>query len=201
MKSSITKTACESFLKLGFKSVTMDDIANKLAISKKTLYKYFKNKEALVKAASTEFHQEISQVISEIMKENHNAIEEGFMIKQAVNAHLMQSRTSPMYQLRKYYPEIFRELFSKQLGTFKMSVLNNLNKGIEEGLYREDLDKDNILNFYFLLVNGVHENEIFDRQTFTEAELGQKAMEYHVRAIATEKGIKELEKQIEKLKK
>lgn len=200
MKSSITKSACESFLKLGFKSVTMDDIASKLAISKKTLYKYFKNKEALVKAASTEFHQEISKVICEIMQENHNAIEEIFRIKQAVNAHLMQSRTSPMFQLRKYYPNIFSELFTKQYGTFEMCVLNNLNKGIEEGLYRVEIDKENVLKFYYLLVNGVHENEIFDRRKYTAADLGEKALEYHIRAIATKKGIKELEEQIEKLK-
>lgn len=199
MKSSITQTACESFLQLGFKSVTMDDIATKLAISKKTLYKYFKNKEALVKAASSEFHQKISHVIEEIMKENHNAIEESFRIKQAVNVHLMQSKTSPMFQLRKYYPKIFSELFGKQFEIFKLSVLNNLNKGIEEGLYREDIDKDTILKFYFLLVNGIHENDLFDSNMYSTADLGQKALEYHIRAIATEKGSKELKTQIEKL--
>ena len=201
MKSSITKSACESFLQLGFKSVTMDDIATKLAISKKTLYKYFKNKEALVKATSSEFHKEISKVICQIIQENHNAIEESFRIKQAVNIHLIQSKTSPMFQLRKYYPKIFSELFSKQFEVFRMSVLNNLDKGIEEGLYRKDIDKDSILKFYFLLVNGIHENDIFDRNMYTSADLGQKALEYHIRAIATEKGIKELEEQIENLKK
>lgn len=201
MKSSILKSACDSFLTLGFKSVTMDDIASKLAISKKTLYKYFKNKEALVKAASTEFHQKISEVICSIMKENFNAIEESIRIKNAVNEHLMKSRTSPMYQLKKYYPKIYSELFSKEYDTFKMCVLHNLNKGIDEGLYRSDLDKNNILKFYFLLINGIHESDVFDRNQFTEAELGQIALEYHIRAIATEKGIKELEEQLQTLNK
>ena len=200
MKSSITKSACESFLKLGFKSVTMDDIAAKLAISKKTLYKYFKNKEALVKAASTEFHTKVSEVICNIMQENFNAIEESFRIKQAVNAHLMKSRTSPMYQLQKYYPKIYNEFFNKEYGTFEMCVMHNLEKGISEGLYRSDFDKENILKFYFLLVRGIHESEFFNRELFTEGDLGQIALEYHIRAIATEKGINVLEEQLEKLK-
>lgn len=201
MKSSITKSACESFLKLGFKSVTMDDIASKLAISKKTLYKYFKNKEALVKAASTEFHETISQVICGIMSENYNAIEESFRIKKAVNDHLLQSRTSPMYQLRKYYPKIYGELFSKEFQTFQMCVTHNLEKGIKEALYRSEIDVDNTLKFYYLLIDGIHEHDIFERDKFTEADIGNKALEYHTRAIATEKGLKELELQIEKLKK
>src|SRR5210317_2388583 len=102
----------------------MDDIASKLAISKKTLYKYFKNKENLVKAASEEFHQKISQVICDIMSKNYNALEESFRIKQAVNTHLMRSRTSPMYQLRKFYPNIYNELFNKEYQTFEMCVMH-----------------------------------------------------------------------------
>ena len=79
--------------------------------------------------------------------------------------------------------------------------MHNLEKGISEGLYRDEIDKENILKFYFLLITGVHESDFFDRKKFTEADLGQVALEYHIRAIATEKGAKVLQEQIEKLEK
>ena len=62
------------FLKLGFKSVTMDDIACEMCISKKTIYKYFQNKEALIEEGTEEVHQRIQLMMDEIAAQNFNAI-------------------------------------------------------------------------------------------------------------------------------
>ena len=74
MKDKIIKKATDMFLKLGFKSVTMDDIACEMCISKKTIYKYFSNKEKLIEEGTEVVHQKIHAMMDEVMAQNHNAI-------------------------------------------------------------------------------------------------------------------------------
>jgi AcrR family transcriptional regulator len=81
MKEKIIKKATEMFLKLGFKSVTMDDIACEMCISKKTIYKYFSNKEVLIEEGTEIIHQKIHNTIDEIVEKNFNAIVENFEIQ------------------------------------------------------------------------------------------------------------------------
>ena len=81
MKEQIINTAIELFLTLGFKSITMDDIANKMGISKKTIYKFFSTKEALIEEAVEKVHHDVDISIKEIFQKKHNAIEENFEIR------------------------------------------------------------------------------------------------------------------------
>ena len=81
MREKIIKKAEELFLTLGFKSITMDDIANAMGISKKTIYKYFSNKESLIEEGTEVVHQNIHNRIDAIISKNFNAIEENFEIE------------------------------------------------------------------------------------------------------------------------
>ena len=76
MRDKIINKAGEMFLSLGFKSITMDDIAKELGISKKTLYKYFSNKAALVDASTEAVLNTINDTINKIKEHGYNAIEE-----------------------------------------------------------------------------------------------------------------------------
>jgi len=80
MKYKIIEKATEMFLKLGFKSVTMDDIANEMCISKKTIYKYFENKEILISEGTKAVHEKIHDTINTIVSKNFNAIRENFCL-------------------------------------------------------------------------------------------------------------------------
>lgn len=199
METKILNTACNLFLALGFKSVTMDDLANEIGISKKTIYKYFSNKEDLVAASTTYLHTQISETICQITTQGLNAISENFAIKTAFKDIFKKSKTSPMFQLRKYYPKIYKNLINNEFEMFKQCVGGNIEKGIHEGYYRKDLDKDIVLKFYFILVFGLHDNDIFNLEKYDLNQLDIKSLEYHTRAIATTKGILELEKELKKL--
>ena len=85
MKAKIIETATSLFLNLGFKSVTMDDIAEKMAISKKTIYTHFENKTELVEASSLLIFEQISKIITQIEAEKVNPIEETFKIKEIIS--------------------------------------------------------------------------------------------------------------------
>ena len=80
MKEKIINKAKEMFLRLGFKSITMDDIACEMCISKKTIYKYFSNKDILIEESIQAVHKEIRATLNKIAEENFNAIEEKFEV-------------------------------------------------------------------------------------------------------------------------
>lgn len=197
MRDKIITKAGELFLKLGFKSVTMDDISSELGISKKTVYKHFSNKVSLVDASCAEIHQSIEQTIDFIKEKEYNAIEEEFAIKAIFKEMFKNAKDSPMHQLKKYYPEIYSSLMNRELRMFKDCNRDNLTKGIKQGLYREDIDLDLTTNFYFTLVFGAIDSDVYGHNMQELVKIEYKILEYHIRAIATEKGVAELEKQIE----
>lgn len=197
MRDKILEKAGELFLNLGFKSVTMDDIARELGISKKTLYKYFSNKASLVSASTDTIQQSIADKVSLIKSKHYNAIEEEFMIKAIFKEMFKNAKGSPMYQLKKYYPEIYAKLMDKEVCIFEECNSDNLKKGIEQGLYRSEIDMQMTMNFYFTLIFGIFDSNLFVKEMKELVEIEYKALEYHIRAIATEKGLKELEKQLE----
>ena len=199
MKEKIIDKSGDMFLKFGFKSVTMDDIAGEMGISKKTIYKYFDNKDHLVDETVTYVQQAIDKVIEDIMQQGHNAIEENFAIKNVFKNMFKNAKTSPMYQLKKYYPETFVKLMEREVCTFSDCMMQNLNKGVSEKLYRENIDKDMIMKFYFILVFGIHESPFFESLPLKEVLKTEiKVLEYHTRAIATLYGHSILEAELTK---
>ncbi|NQX84745.1 MAG: TetR/AcrR family transcriptional regulator [Flavobacteriaceae bacterium] len=198
MREKIIDIAGDMFLKLGFKSVTMDDIAKTMGISKKTIYKYFDNKDHLVDDTVCFVQKEIDTIIENIMQQNHNAIEENFAIKKVFKDMFKNAKTSPMYQLKKYYPETFSKLVSNEICTFTDCVTANLNKGIVEKLYRPEIDVTMVMKFYFTLVFGAYESELFDHTSSEAIKTEVKILEYHTRAIATLYGLSILEEELKK---
>jgi hypothetical protein len=198
MKENILKKAGEIFLRLGFKSVTMDDIAKELAISKKTIYKYFTNKEELVDESLTYLHEIIHHTVSCICDKEFNAIQENFEIKKTFKNLFRNTGDSPMYQLQKYYPKTYNKLMTNEFSMFKDCISKNIEKGIREGLYRKGIEVQLITKFYFSLVMSVHDNNLYKHDINSINSLEFKILEYHTRAIATEKGLQILEEQLQK---
>ena len=193
MKDKIIEKAGELFLNLGFKSVTMDEIANELGISKKTLYKYFSNKHSLVEATTLTIHDSCFLAMDTITNKGFNAIKENFETKKMFKEMFQNASSSPIYQLKKYYPKIHQKTMEKEMVLFSECLKKNIEKGIKEGFYRNDLNIDLITKFYFSLVFSIHENTI---ENYKIPKLEQEVLIYHTRAIATEKGLKELEEQL-----
>src|SRR6187402_107349 len=193
MKDEIITKASDLFLKLGFKSVTMDDIAGEMCISKKTIYKYFCNKEILIEESTEMVHKTVHEVINTIVAKGHNAIEENFEIRKMFKELFQVADTSPLYQLKKHYPEIYQKVMSRELNECNMCFRQNIEKGIKQDLYRKDLEIDTYVKFYYFLIFSIKENTRSEKES-TKLEL--QALEYHTRAMATPKGIIELEEQL-----
>ena len=193
MKDKIIKKATDMFLKLGFKSVTMDDIAGEMCISKKTIYKYFSNKEALIEEGTEVVHQKIHSLMDEVMDKNYNAIEENFHMREMFKEMFKSFDQSPAYQLKKHYPEIYEKMMANEIEDCSQMFSQNIEKGIAEGLYRKETDIEASVKFYYTLIFSINENTMMGKDAYI---LEAKALEYHTRAIATPAGISELEKHL-----
>ena len=192
MREKIIITAAELFLNFGFKSITMDDIANNIGISKKTIYQHFDNKTKLVEATTLHMFEIISHGIDCICELDKSPIEEIYEIKKFVMEHLKDEKSSPQYQLQKYYPRIFETLKKKQFSVMQGCVTGNLKRGIDKGLYRANLDIDFISRLYFNGMVCLKDKDLFPLNNFSMNMLMDNYLEYHLRGICTPKGIEEL---------
>lgn len=185
IKENILHKATDLFLNLGFKSVTMDDLAHEMGISKKTIYSHFENKTQLVEECTLNLFCSISQGIDHICSLGKNPIEELYEIKKFVMVHLKDERSSPQYQLQKYYPQIHNTLRSKQFEVMRSCIIENLIKGIKQGIYRENLNIEFVSRIYFAGVTSIKDNTLFPAEKFPVTDLMDDYLEYHLRGIVT----------------
>ena len=180
------------FLNLGFKSVTMDDLAKRMSISKKTIYSHFCNKTKLVEESTMHLFNVITDGIDEIVAQEKNPIEELYEIKKLVMGHLNDEKASPQFQLQKYYPKVHRCLKTMQFDKMHGCVLKNVQRGVDMGLYRPNLDAEFVARIYFAGVNNIKDSEYFSAGEFSQAVLMDNFLEYHLRGIVTPEGRQKL---------
>lgn len=198
MREKIILNASDLFLTYGFKSVTMDDISNAMGISKKTIYQHFNNKTDLVEATTLSLFELISQGIDQICALENCPIEEIYDIKQFVMKHLKDEKSSPQYQLQKYYPQICATLKDKQFNVMHSCVIKNLERGIHLNLYRDSINPEFIARIYFSGMTAIKDKDLFSNDKFSIKMLMGNFLEYHLRGICTQEGIKKLNKVINK---
>ncbi len=190
MREKILVKASDLFLNLGFKSVTMDDIANSIGCSKKTIYQHFDNKTKLVEATTLYMFDIISHGIDCICALEKNPIEEIYDIKSFIMDHLKDEKSSPQFQLQKYYPRIYSTLRKKQFDVMHECVVENLERGIKLGLYRTSINIEFIARIYFSSMIAIKDKDLFPEKLLSMRLLMENYLEYHLRGICTTKGVK-----------
>jgi TetR/AcrR family transcriptional regulator, cholesterol catabolism regulator len=191
----------ELYMKYGIKSITMDDIAGELGISKKTLYQFVVDKDDLVgKFIDNEIALR-QEKICNCFKVGLNAIEELFEISIFMNKNMRDQNPATEYDLKKYYPIHYQRIVKTRREGIYNYILLNLKKGIKEGLYRKDLNTEIIAKLYLSRSERVHHDDLFTLEELTSNKLFIELLVYHIRGIATEKGIVVLEKKIKALEK
>lgn len=198
LKNKILHKASELFITLGVKSVTMDDLAEKMAISKKTIYEFYANKYDLIKATTEYLFDIIMGEIHQICeKDKDSPIKNLFEINRYIY-HRLNEDSNTEFQLQKYYPDIYADLVEKKFKVVVEGITENLEIGIEKGLYRKDIDIQVIARFYFIGQGTLKNRELFPQDHFMLSQLLEQYLIYHIRAIATDKGIKKLENYLKK---
>jgi len=193
VKDDIIKNATDLFLSLGFKSVTMDDIAQQMAISKKTIYAHFSTKTKLVKATVEYLIKEIEQGIAILSARKLNPIIETFEMKKYAMQMLKNEKSSPQFQLKKYYPEIYYPLREKQFEIVQRILIDNLERGITTGHYKGDIPISFISRIYFVGMLGIKDKNLFPEDEYSNAKLMDYFLKYHLSSICTGKGLETLD--------
>jgi AcrR family transcriptional regulator len=198
MREKILHKASELFITLGVKSVTMDDLAERMAISKKTIYDFYANKYELIKATTDFLFEKIMNQINSIcVSESNSPIHNLFEINTFICNQLNEDNNTE-YQLQKYYPEVYESLHVKKLGAVTEGITENIERGIKMGLYRKDIDIPTLARFYYNGTNTLKDQTIFPKEQYKISQLMHTFLIYHIRAISTPKGLKELENYLQK---
>ncbi len=184
----------ELFLENGAKSVTMDDIASELKISKKTLYQMYRNKEALLEEVLV---YKLEIVISKMRSLDvtvENAVERMFARDEGIIKASRTNNSLMLRQLIKYYPQIFNKHMLNFSEKISEILIHNIERGRKQGLYREDFDADLYSKLFFQLIMTYDNSPFLDTTHISRERYHQETLSLYMNAITTEKGKEVLKK-------
>lgn len=198
-KEQIIMQVFELFMRYGIKSMSMDDIAIHMGMSKKTLYQYFASKDDLVNAV-LEKHLEMDQCkVKSLISSKNNAIDDLMHIATTVNDTLKQINPSIHYDLEKYHPQAWKKFGDYKRNFIQENIKQNILKGIKEELYRSDINVDIVAALYVSKADIVFDASVFPPDKYAFNRVYLEMMKQHIRGIATSKGLKYFEKKLKQI--
>ena len=187
------------FFSRGIRSVSMDDLARELGISKKTIYVYVKNKDDLVTKVLMRLSDRFNAQIDGIQAQGLNAVDEMYAIAQFIAGETMKWHPSLNYDLAKYHPDACRIADQGKEVEIVEKVARNMEKGVREGLYRPDIDVSLLSKLYVVRFDRAMGDQVAGLlQHRTMAEINWELFRYHIHGIASKKGVDYLEKKLAK---
>jgi AcrR family transcriptional regulator len=188
--------ALNLFDKYGIRSVTMDDVAREMSVSKKTLYKYFENKADLVHKCIMTIFDQVQACMLEIHATAQNAIDELFDIDNVIRQILADHNPGLQFQLHKYYPQTAKALYDGRKRLINKMISENIDNGKKDGLFRKDFDTQIVTHLYCSKVETLPEEQEELMMKFHTKDVMLQALEYHIRGMASKKGLAYLEKKL-----
>jgi len=190
IKERILLKAHELFMRYGVRSVSMDDIAAQLGMSKKTVYQYYTDKEELVDAVlSAVLEKNRSECFND--RENaENAVHEIFRAFDMVQDMFSNMNPSIVFDLEKYHPNVYKKV-KHHKNVFMYDVIKqNMERGIREELYRPEIDVDVLTRFRIESMMLPFNSEIFPTNRTHLVSIQQEILEHFLYGLATAKGQK-----------
>jgi AcrR family transcriptional regulator len=186
------------FLRYGIKSITMDDVARELGISKKTLYQFVENKDDLVRKVLERHILEEKDTCNIEFARASNAVEEIMIVIDHNSTQLQHMKANIVYDLQKYHRDAWLMMQEYQQGFLYEIVSRNLNRGISEGLYRADLHVDIVSRLHIVTSFQLFNEDIFPSEKYSKAVIFKEYLMHYLYGIMSEKGIKVLNKILSK---
>ncbi len=188
IKDKILKGAEELFMKYGARSVSMDDVARHLAVSKKTLYQHFADKDDIVLMVSQMYLQRAKKRYDTIAEGSENAIDELTKISVCLRSDMEGMNPSLLFDLQKYHSKAWQAWQEHKKEFIKQSVARNLAQGIKEGYFRPEINAEIIATLRITNVENAFDDRIFPEDRFRLPEVQAQIFEHFVYGLCTEKG-------------
>jgi AcrR family transcriptional regulator len=199
LRSILIKARDISFT-YGIRSMSMDDISSKLDISKSTLYKYVKNKTDLVEKILVFEREGFIKIFDEFNFVDVNAIDILLIVSKEISNNFTNINPSTSFELKKYYPALYQQHMEDKTNFIFEKIKINLQKGIAQGMYREDLSTELAARLYISRLLDLHNEELFPPEKFSFQTLFDFMFENWIRGIVRPEGIKYFEERFEKEK-
>lgn len=188
-KEQILTKAVEFFIRYGFRSVTMDDLCRELGISKKTLYQYFPNKDALIEESIMHHGKDEAVACNRIFEQSRDAVEEFLLISRMNRDILREISPVAIYDLQKYHPDIWRRMMLEQFTEEYGMISRILEDGKKQGLFRADLPVDTVVRLFMAQLSGMVQEHIFPSESNALVDAIPVRDELFLRAICTPEGL------------
>jgi TetR/AcrR family transcriptional regulator, cholesterol catabolism regulator len=198
VRERILDKAQELFFRYGVKSVTMDDIARELGISKKTIYQHFEDKNAMVYAGVAHHFECDRSIVEKVQMEAPDPIAEVVMTSEMMRQTMAGMNPTAIFDIKKYYPQAW-DLFSKYKKEFILEIVKqNLKKGVEMGLYRANINSEIIARLRLEQIEMGLDPYIFPLNQFNPLDTQLELLDHFLRGIVTLKGLNLYEQYLNK---
>lgn len=189
MQDRILETGTKLFFRYGVKTVTMDDIASELGISKKTIYQHYPDKNTLVKEVVSNF---INQDIEKFKLAESNfpdILERMVAYFDSMKVFIKDLNPRLLYEIEKYHPEAFTIFRTYKENFLFQKLVGDLRAGIESGIFRPDIPVNEMAKMRLAEAQLIFNPEFLDQSSLSWIELNEVFQEYFIRGISTEKGL------------
>ncbi|SMB85976.1 transcriptional regulator, TetR family [Hymenobacter roseosalivarius DSM 11622] len=194
IKDRILQSAQTLFMRNGIKSVSMDDIATHLAMSKKTLYKWFENKDQIVHAVIVDFLSHEEADCAGMAASAGNALEELFQMMEWSKQLMTNIHPSIFYDLQKFHSQAWQVWVAHKNQFILEKITDNLRRGIAEGLYRADLDVDVLARLRLAQIELAFNADFYPPRQFDPQRVQHICLEHFMLGSATLRGHKLINK-------
>lgn len=189
-KERILLRAHELFNKYGLRSVSMDDIAAQLGMSKKTLYQYYTDKDDLVDAVFAAMMEQNQTQCKLDRQQSENPIHEVFLAFDMVQAMFANMNPAVLFEMQKYHPATFKKFQEYKNGFLYSMIRTNLETGIRDELYRAEVDVDVLTRYRIHSIMLAFDGEVFPANRTRLVHIEQQLLENFMYGLATAKGQK-----------
>jgi AcrR family transcriptional regulator len=190
VKERILKAAEDLFMQYGFRSISMDDIARHISVSKKTIYQFFEDKDEIVNiTVRRHFDKEREVCNHQVFINAENAVDELMLVSKFVKANAMNINPAIIFDLQKYHPAAWQIFMEFKQDFILQHILRNLRKGVEEGLYRADIDVEVMARLRLEEVQLGFDHTLFPPAQFDFYQTQMQMLEHFIRGIVTDKGL------------
>ena len=194
IKERILKGAEELFLKYSVRSVSMDDIAKHLSISKKTIYQYYADKDEIVTMVSAYHMEKDKTIFDNIKSQAKNAVDELVKVAECLKNDFQKMNPSLLYDLQKYHTKAWNVWLDHKQNHVRESIISNLKQGIEEGYFRPEINAEILGIARLELIQLTFDDRIFSSSKHSLAQVNQQLFDHFAYGLLTDKGKKTYEK-------
>lgn len=187
-EQDIIRISAQLFKSHGIRTNTMDDIASRAGISKKTLYLWVADKNELINSVIKSEYTIIKASLSRITSESSNSIEELIRVNALIINFLKEINPVAISDLQKLYLDIYNNSETRFKNLFTNYILQSIKKGKKDEIFRKDINEELIANLHTDRINKMQESSGFWGTTSSSPELIKEMITYYLRGLVTKQG-------------